>query len=58
MYVGDDDAVDHAVTGGHDVRNAVIGAAVALVMRGAARVAGLGVAAYYGYRAYKARKKE
>jgi hypothetical protein len=58
MYVGDDDAVDKAVTApsAKELLVGAIAAIVALQSRGVTRLAAGGVAGYIGYRLYKARK--
>ena len=53
MYVGDDDAAETAVASGKNVPIAIVAAVVALGARGGLRVIAAGVAAVFGYRAYK-----
>lgn len=57
MYVGDDGAVDKAVSSAKDSHLLFggIAAIVALQSRGTTRLAALGVLSYIGYRAYRAR---
>lgn len=58
MYVGDDEAVDKAVEAPStkELGVAAIAAIVALQSKGITRLAATGIAAFIGYRAYKARK--
>jgi hypothetical protein len=59
MYVGDDDAVDNALAvpkpSPRELAVGAIAAVVALQSRGITRLAAAGIAAWVGYRAYKAR---
>jgi hypothetical protein len=58
MYVGDDDAVEKAVkaSGLPEASFGILAALIALQTKGLTRLAAAGVAAFIGYRAYKARK--
>ena len=57
MYVGDDNAVEKAVSGARDSHFLFggIAAIVAMQSRGTTRLVALGVLSYIGYRAYRAR---
>ncbi|HMA25319.1 MAG TPA: hypothetical protein VKP00_15020 [Gemmatimonadaceae bacterium] len=57
MYVGDDDAVEKAITpSSKELLVGALAVIVALQSKGITRLAATGVAGYVGYRAYKARK--
>lgn len=57
MYVGDDDAVEKAITpSSKELLVGALAVIVALQSKGVTRLAATGVAGYVGYRAYKARK--
>lgn len=57
MYVGDDDVIDKVTQAPSpkELGVGVVAAIVALQSRGTTRLAAAGIAAFIGYRAYKAR---
>lgn len=58
MYVGDDEAVEKAVAApsAKQLGLAALAAIIALQTKGLTRLAAAGVAAFIGYRVYKAQK--